>query len=143
MPASTRATILPVVTLTDEEMIDLLRRIHAALNRSDFEAVIALAHPDIVIARAGGMGEVRGTAAIRDWMEPDAFESQVLEPLEYRVAGNRVLVQVIGHMRGAGSGIELDIRAWTLWTFGPDGRVTRVEVFLDHEEAEAQRAFAQ
>ena len=134
------ATILPVVTLTDEEMLEQLHTAYEAFNRAEFDAMLNLAHPDIVMVRAGGQGEIRGPEAIRSWLEPDAFESQVLAPASYEVEGSRVLVHVRGSMRGAVSGIELDIGAWTLWGFGDDGRITRVENFLEHEEDEARRA---
>jgi ketosteroid isomerase-like protein len=128
------------MALTEEQMIERLRRIYEAFNRGDFDAVIETAHPDIVMVRAGGQGELRGPDVLRAWMEPDAFESQILEPLEFRVAGNQVLVRVRGTMRGAGSGIEMDIGSWTVWTFDENGKVTRVVIFLDHEEAEALKA---
>jgi hypothetical protein len=128
------------VTLADEEMIERLRNAYDAFNRAEFDAMLTLAHPDIVMVRAGGQGELRGPDAIRSWLEPDAFESQVLEPVSHEVEGSRVLVHVRGTMRGAGSGIEMEIGAWTVWSFGDDGRVTRVENFLEHEEDEARRA---
>lgn len=43
-------------------------------------------------------------------------------------------------VRGAGSGIEMELEAWTLWTFDQDGRATRAEFFLPHQEDEARRA---
>jgi hypothetical protein len=73
-------------------------------------------------------------------MEPDAFEEQVLEPLDMRFAGDKVLVRVRARARGAGSGIELDFESWTVWTFDADGLATRVEIFLDHQEADALKA---
>jgi ketosteroid isomerase-like protein len=124
----------------DQELIQRMRQIYEAFNCGDFDVVIEMAHPDIVLIRAGAQGELRGAETVRAWMEPDAFDSQKLEPLEFRVDGNGVLVHVRGTMRGAGSGIEMDIGSWTVWTFDEDARVTRVEVFLEHEEIEAQRA---
>ena len=73
-------------------------------------------------------------------MEPDAFESQVTEPLEIEIAGNRALIRQLRRARGAGSGIEMEVGAWAVWTFDDDGRVTRMENFLEHEEDEARRA---
>jgi hypothetical protein len=73
-------------------------------------------------------------------MEPDALEEQALELVDLTLAGDRVLVRVRVRLRGAGSGIELDVDAWTVWTFDADGLATRIEIFLDHEEAEALRA---
>ena len=54
-------------------------------------------------------------------MEPDAFETQVLKPLELTVAGDKVLM-------------------WNVWTFDEDGRATRVETFLEYEERKAREA---
>jgi hypothetical protein len=90
--------------------------------------------------RAGGQGEVKGRDAVRAWMEPDAFESQVIEPIGFDVAGPRVLVETYGRLRGAGSGIEMEAVTWTLWTFDDLAMVTRLEVFLEHEEEVARRA---
>jgi hypothetical protein len=42
--------------------------------------------------------------------------------------------------RGAGSGIELDIEAWSVWTLDDEGLATRLEFFLNHQEAEAREA---
>lgn len=41
--------------------------------------------------------------------------------------------------RGAGGRIELEIESWGVWTF-EDGLATRIEVYLDHEEAKARQA---
>ena len=126
--------------LTDEELIDRLRRAYEAFNRGDFDTAVEIAHPDVVFVPPGNQGDLRGAEAFRRWMEPDAFESQVIEPLEFQVAGNRVLVRQHATGRGAGSGIELEVTAMTLWTLDEDGRVTRLEAFLPHEDDEARRA---
>ena len=73
-------------------------------------------------------------------MEPDAFESQVVELLELRDAGNKVLARARSKIRGAGSGIEIEVLAWVVWTFNDAGRTIRLEVYLDHEKAEALEA---
>jgi hypothetical protein len=39
-------------------------------------------------------------------MEPDAFDERQIEPLEFSVQGNKVLVRKHTGARGAGSGIE-------------------------------------
>src|SRR3954462_4145156 len=94
--------------MTDEEMIAALRRFHDAFNRGDFEAVVQLVHPDIELVRTGGMSSIKGIAALREWMEPDAIEEQNAEPLDFRVKGHKVLVREHATGRGAGSGIEID-----------------------------------
>ena len=45
-------------------------------------------------------------------MEPDAFAENVIEPLEFRIGGNKVLVRQHARARGAGSGIELRGDIW-------------------------------
>lgn len=70
-------------------------------------------------------------------MEPEAFEDQRIEPIEFRVNGNKVLVRQHTVARGAGSGIEVDVENWAVWTLDDDGLATRIESFLIHEESEA------
>jgi ketosteroid isomerase-like protein len=124
----------------DAEIIATLRRSYEAFNRGDFDAAVAAAHPDIEFVRPGGQAPVRGVAPLRAWMEPDAFEEQRIEPLEFTVQGNKVLVLQHARARGAGSGIELDIESWSVWTLDDEGLATRLEFFLNHQEAEALEA---
>jgi ketosteroid isomerase-like protein len=128
------------VTPSEEELIERLRRNNEALNRGEFDVAIELADPEIVFVRPGGLPELRGTDAVREWMEPDAFESQTIELLSHEVEGNRVLTRQRTKARGAGSGIEMEIEALTVWTFNEDGKVTRVESFTPAEEEAARRA---
>ena len=78
--------------------------------------------------------------ALRAWMEPDAIEDQRIEPREFRVSGNKVLVHAHAWGRGAESGIELEVDVWAVWTVNDEGLVTRLEAFLDHQEPEALKA---
>ena len=121
-------------------MIEALRRITDALNRSDFDTAIELADPDIVLVRTGGLPGLRGANAVRGWMEPDAFESQTFELLGHEVRGDRILARQLTKARGAGSGIDVEIEAFTVWTFSDAGRITRIEIFFTNEEDEARRA---
>jgi hypothetical protein len=129
------------MSLTGDELIELLKRNTEAINRGDFDTAIQLADPDIVFVRPGGLPELRGADAIRAWMEPDAFESQRYELLDHQVRGNRILTRSRTIARGAGSGIEMEIEAMTLWTFNEEGKVARVEAFPIHEQDAARRAF--
>ena len=126
--------------LTEEQMVALARRTYERFNRGDLDAAVEVADPSIVLVRVGDQGVVRGSEAVRAWMEPDAFESQAFDPLEFRVAGERVLIRGRVSTRGAGSGIEMELEAWTLWTFNEDGKVVRIENFLSHEEEAAVSA---
>jgi len=128
------------MSIPEKDLIERLRRSYELFNAEDFDAAIEMAHPDIVFARPGGQSDVRGAEALRAWMEPDAFESQVVELEEFEVVGNKVLVRQHATARGAGSGITMQIDAWTLWTFDDDGKAIRVEFYLHHHEDEARRA---
>jgi ketosteroid isomerase-like protein len=127
--------------ISDEAKIERVKVLLEALNAGRYDDAVELSDPDIVLIRAGGAGELRGREKLRQWMEPDAFESQVTELLTSEVEGDRVLAQVRSRARGAGSGIEIDFNAWTVYSFDERGRFTRAEVFLEHEEAEARAAF--
>jgi ketosteroid isomerase-like protein len=129
------------VPLSDQELIERVKRSYEAFNRGDFEAAAAFAHPDIVVVRPGGQPELRGDDAVRAWMEPDAFESQSTQLLESEVERNRILTRQRTAARGAGSGLEMQIDSWSVWTFDDEGTATRVELFLHHEEEQARRAF--
>jgi ketosteroid isomerase-like protein len=123
-----------------QENVELLRSVYEAFNRGDFEAVVQAVHPDIEFIRVGGLPPVRGAAAAREWMEPDALEDQRFEPLDFTVNGNKVLVHQRVTGRGAGSGIEMDFTTFAVFTLDDDGLVTRVEGFLPHQQAEALEA---
>ena len=123
--------------MTDEDMVAALRRFHDAFNRRDFDAVIQLAHPDVELVRAGGQPSVKGAAALREWLEPDAFEEQRLEPLDFRVKGDKVFERARVTGRGAGSGIEIDVVGYAVWTLDDRG-LKKAQLFL--EEAEALEA---
>jgi ketosteroid isomerase-like protein len=126
--------------MTDEEMIAALRRLHDAFNRGDFEAVVQMAHPDIEIVRTGGQLSVKGIAALREWMEPDAIEEPRAEPLDFRVKGDKVLVRTHATGRGAGSGIEVDVVGYAVYTLDDHGLIKEVQLFPPNEEAEALEA---
>jgi ketosteroid isomerase-like protein len=123
-----------------EENVETLRSLYEAFNRGDFEAVEQAVHPDIEFVRVGDQGPVRGVAALREWMEPDAFEDQRFEPLDFRTNGNKVLVRHHFTGRGAGSGMELDFTTFAVFSLDDDGIVRRLEGFLPHEEAAALEA---
>ena len=122
------------------EHVEQLRRGYADFSRGDFDAALAEGvHPDVEFVPPSASEPIRGVERVRAWMEPDAFASQVAEPEEFRVSGNKILVSQRTRLRGAGSGIEVEARQWTLWTY-EDGLIKRIEVFLPHQEAEALRA---
>jgi len=122
------------------ETVEGLQRGFDAYNRGDFDTAVENFHPEAELAPAGSQPMIRGIGAIRAWMEPDAFESQVVEPLEFRVAGNKVLVRHRTKIHGAGSGIEAEFVNWSVWTYNKTGLVTRFEIYLPNQEEEAHEA---
>src|SRR5262245_24268216 len=127
--------------MTDREarMIAEVRRTLGAFNRGDFDAAVKNVHAEIEFVPASQQ-TLKGAARFRAWMEPDAFESTVVEPMDFRIVANKVLFRARAHIKGAGSGIEVDALGWTVWTFDDAGLVTRIEMYLDHEKADALEA---
>jgi ketosteroid isomerase-like protein len=123
-----------------QENADTVRRWFEALSDEDFDDALALLHPNVELVPPGGQGPYRGAESVRRWMEPEALRDQVVRPLEIVAADRMVLARQHVTARGAGSGIELDLRSWTVWTFDEAGLVTRVEIYLDHEEGKAREA---
>jgi hypothetical protein len=64
----------------------------------------------------------------------------VSESLGFETHGEHVLARVRSTARGAGSGIEIEIDAWIIYSFDDQGLFTRVEIFLEHEEDDVRRA---
>jgi hypothetical protein len=73
-------------------------------------------------------------------MKPDAIPAQMIEPLETVVTDRTVLTKQHVTARGRVSGIELDVISWCAFTFGDDGLITRIEIYLDHDADKARAA---
>jgi hypothetical protein len=124
-----------------EQNVERARRVLEAVAEVDFDTAAALVHPQIELVPPGAQAPHRGAARFRRWLEPDAFAEQTIEPLEFLVGNEgKVLSKQHIQARGAGSGIELEITSWSVWTFDEDGLVTRIEIFLPHAEARARAA---
>ena len=123
-----------------EENVETVRAINDAYNRGDFDAVREKAEPEFGSFRPGLSRPLRAQTKFASRMEPDAFESQVIELLELREAGNKVLARARSKIRGAGSGIEIEVLASVVWTFNEAGRTIKLEIYLDHEKADAFKA---
>ena len=123
-----------------EGNVERVRSIYAAFNRADFEAVRRAVHPEIEFVRAGGQSPLQGAAALREWMEPDAFQEQRFEPLEVTANGDKILVKNRFTGKGAGSEMELDFTSFAVFTLDEEGLATRLEAFLHHDEGEARKA---
>ena len=126
-----------------QENLEVARRWLEAISggSEDFDRALALVHPDIVFVPPGDQPPYRGAESLRRWMEPDAFEAQVVKTFEpVVVTERRILGRQRVMARGAASGIEMDVISWSVWTFDEEGLITRIELYLDHEEDRAREA---
>lgn len=124
-----------------DQNIEKVRRWFDALNREDFDAALELAHPGVEFVPPGGQPPYRGTESVRRWMEPDALLGQVVQPLETTAVTDRtILARQHVTARGASSGIKLDVISWSVWTFDEGGLITRIEIYLEHEEERARES---
>jgi ketosteroid isomerase-like protein len=119
-----------------ERNAESARRWLEAISREDFDAALALVHPDVELVPPGGQPPYRGAESLRRWMEPDAFPDQVIEPLDTVAVGDRtILARHHVTARGRASGIEFDVISWTVWTFDAEGLITRIEIYLEEDDA--------
>ena len=126
-----------------EQNVETARRWLEAISggSQDFDRALALVHHDIVFVPPGGQPPYRGAERLRRWMEPDAFQEQVVKAFDTVVVTERtILGRQLVTARGTASGIELDVITWSVWTFDEDGLITRIELYLDHEEDKAREA---
>ena len=126
-----------------EENVETARRWLEAISggSEDFDRALALVHPDIVLLPPGDQPPYRGAESLRRWMEPDAFAMQVVKSFEtVEVTDRTILGRQLVTARGTASGIEMDVITWSVWSFDEDGLITRIELYLDHEESKAREA---
>jgi uncharacterized protein len=123
------------------ENVELIRRGYEAWNSGDAETALAMFDPDVEILLATDAGTVWGLdlqqsyRGVEGFMRflgdfSDAWEEFRWEPVDYRDAGDRVLVLIHLTARGRGSGIELDVNMAHVCDVQAD-KVVRHETFMD------------
>ena len=126
-----------------QENVELILDALAAMNRSDTEAFLEAFHPDVVWEESGDVlpglrGTYRGPAGVRKWFETaflEVWESFNVEVTEVANVGDaQVFLGTLTIARGAGSGVETELRAWQVFWFA-DGKVARRQVFFTRPEA--------
>lgn len=129
--------------LMSQENVEVVRKAVDAMNRRDPDAFIALLRPDVEWEESGNVlpglrGVYRGRAEVRRWFERaflEVWESFHIEVEEITEASaDRVLVGTFLTARGTASGVETELRSWTL-TWHAEGRVARRQVFFDRDDA--------
>jgi ketosteroid isomerase-like protein len=123
-----------------ERDLAVIKRLYAELNAGNQRALADIVTDDVQwIGTVGGFWEGRvghgneGVQAMLD-EDSDAWESIDYRPRRMIELGNRVVVLQDEVRRGRSSGLELTSETAVIYTLA-EGRVTRIESFLDQAEA--------
>ena len=121
------------------DQIAVAKRLYAARNRGQVDAVLAECDPDVEwhphLATLGGK-PIFGHAGVREYMASltEDWEYFHHEPEEFFGVGDNLVAFVHTSARGKSSGIELDVPVGHVFSFR-DGRVLRFVTYLDRSEA--------
>ena len=109
-----------------------------AINRGDIDGLLGTFDDGVVFLplRSSLQGGYSGHDGVRKYLADTAemFEAFFLEYGEVRDLGDEVLAIGTQHMRGHGSGQEIDLPQAVVASFR-DGKITRVEAFANGREA--------
>jgi ketosteroid isomerase-like protein len=125
-----------------DENVALVRKAIDALNRRDFDAMLAFLSPDVVweaLEGVSGIGELfRGRAEVREWIAlmlentEEGVHAEVKQMAD--LGDDRVFIAVALTARRKGSGVPFEYRTWQIVWFA-NGLVTRRQVFWTRAEA--------
>jgi len=121
------------------DQIAVAKRMYAARNRGQVDAVLAECDPDVEwhphLATLGGK-PIFGHTGVREYMASltEDWEYFHHEPEEFFGVGDNVVAFVHTSARGKSSGIELDVPVGHVFSFR-DGKVLRFVTYLDRSEA--------
>jgi ketosteroid isomerase-like protein len=119
--------------------VEALRRGFEAYAEGGFDAIRDAFDPEVEW-RTGedepDFATYRGHDGVKERIETvfDSFAELSLEPEQFIVQGDNVVVQVGGRLRGRESGVEVDFRETWVFTLR-DGKVTRVREYRDTNDA--------
>ena len=124
-----------------QENVEIVRGAYEAFSRAGLDALLEHFHPDAEYDATAAIGPYAGMyyghAAIRNFLA-DYFESWEyvrMEPDDFiEVGEDNVVVLLRLHLRGRGSGIEVEARTVNVWTMR-DGRAARMAIYNDKAEA--------
>lgn len=120
--------------------VELVRRGYAAFAQGDFEAALAMLHPDIRIEDHDRSLETPTTYQGPDGLLSlfatvnEGFSDVRYIPEDANEVGDRVLVEVRRTGRGTASGAQVDERQFHVWDVVA-GRAVRFRVYLDRDQA--------
>jgi len=114
-----------------------------AINRRDADAFVACLHPHVDWVESGDVfpglrGVHHGSEGARRWFEEailDPWESMNVDVEEFTEASDGgVFAGFVAIARGRASGVETELRFWTVFRFA-EGKITRRQVFWTRDEA--------
>jgi hypothetical protein len=121
------------------ETVATVRRFVEAFNRLDIDAALAECDSEVVLhewPQAPGARSYRGhdglRAALGNWFE--SWEWMQVDVEDVVEIGDRALVTLLQRARGRGSGIEVDVRTFAVYTFR-DRKMNNMELFTEREPA--------
>jgi ketosteroid isomerase-like protein len=122
--------------------IEIVRASYEAINNLDFDTVLNVVDPDVVVIDASRPdpsspdGVWRGKEGwgrfLLDWAE--SFDETRYEAVEVFSIGNVVVSEVLVRGRGRGSGIPVENKRFHVFTFR-EGKGIRLEVCAERGEA--------
>jgi ketosteroid isomerase-like protein len=124
------------------ENVESVRRSHEAFSRGDYEATLAPMADDVVWDDSwfAGGSVYRGWDGVRactsSWL--GTWDDYKLTIYEYVDVGDRVMVRGRQSGRARGSGIEMSMEHFQVWTFR-DGEAIEIRLF-DREEPALEAA---
>jgi ketosteroid isomerase-like protein len=109
---------------------EIVRKSYEHLNRRDLDALFELVHPDIEVDNSRlvfNPDVYHGRDGAERWMKEvaDVWETLRITPTELIDAGDNVVAAVTVQGKGKGSGVEVDMPLFAVWTFR-DGKVVHV-----------------
>ena len=122
------------------ENVEIVQRAYEAWNTGDYPAFFAVMDPEIeFVLPEGGMNVKthQGLGAVRQFLESyvESFENFQVVPEEFFETGDQVVAFIRLALRGRASGVEIETpgAAHLLTLHG--GKMRRLEVFPDRDEA--------
>jgi hypothetical protein len=115
------------------------RRIVDAFNRRDLDSVLDDLDPEVQLdewQEAPGAQSYHGPEGVRTGLDSwfETWEWMQVDIQELREVGDRVLFTLHQRAKGRGSGIEIEITSWNVYSFR-DGKVSRMQLFTSREPA--------
>jgi ketosteroid isomerase-like protein len=123
-----------------QENVELLRRFHAAFNRRDLDALLALHDPDVEVVslrmNVEGGHPFRGHDGVRSWYGSllDIYPDWVSEIEKVREHGDVTIARLRQYGHGRGSDAPIELTVWHV-THARNGKIVRWSAVRTEAEA--------